>query len=75
MFPFGVLASIVVLFVCFVDDDGERFGQAWTELFVVGDVETVVVRMVREPAVGFTGSGVGVAAAGCRGGTPGLMEA
>lgn len=44
--------------MCFADDGGEGFCQAWAELFVVGDVEACVERLARESAVGVAGLGV-----------------
>lgn len=51
MFPFGFLPSVVAVFMRFSDDGGERFGQTWADLFVVGDVEPGVERLVRESVV------------------------
>ena len=58
MFPFGLLACGGL-----VDDRLERFREAWAELLVVGDLQPVVERLVREPAVtvvGVRASAVGV---------------
>ncbi|MFT3968734.1 MAG: hypothetical protein QM695_00260 [Micropruina sp.] len=50
--------------MCLTDDGGERLGQAWAELFVVGDVEPGVERLAGEPAVGVAGSGVSMVRVG-----------
>ena len=54
VFPFRFLTFIAAR-VGFAEDRRERLGEAWAELFVVGDVEACVERLVREPAVGVAG--------------------
>ncbi|MEJ1092301.1 hypothetical protein [Microbacterium istanbulense] len=58
MFPFRFLAFVAAV-VCFAEDRGERFGESWAELFVVGDVQARVERLVCEPPVGIAGVLVG----------------
>jgi len=59
-----LLAVIAAAFVSFADDRGERLGEAWAELFVVGDVEPGVEGLVRESAVAVVGVLVGVVCVG-----------
>ncbi|WP_048549891.1 hypothetical protein [Nostocoides japonicum] len=64
MFVFRPLSFVVAVLVCFADDGGEWLRESRAELFVVGDVEPGVERLVRQPAVGVAGSGVGVVRVG-----------
>ncbi|MGO2151902.1 MAG: hypothetical protein ACTH32_12005 [Microbacterium gubbeenense] len=63
MFPFRFLAFVAAL-VRFAEDRRERFGQRGTELFVVGDVEARVERLVRESPVSVSGARVGTVRVG-----------
>ncbi|MGO1809094.1 MAG: hypothetical protein ACTHZN_00695 [Canibacter sp.] len=58
MFPFRFLAFVAAV-IGFAEDRGERLRECRAELFVVGDVEPGVERLVREPAVGVAGVLVG----------------
>lgn len=60
VFVFRFVAFVLPAFVCFADDGGEGFSEPGASLFVVGDVESGVEGLVREPTVGVSGSGVGV---------------
>ena len=46
---------LVAAVVCFAKDGGERLRERGAELFVVGDVQARVERLVRNPAVGVAG--------------------
>ncbi|WP_287270748.1 hypothetical protein [Microbacterium sp.] len=59
VFPFGLLGR-----VRFVEHGGEGFGEGRAELLVVGDVEAVVERLVRQPPVAVVGVLVGVVCVG-----------
>ncbi|WP_453976205.1 hypothetical protein [Brevibacterium pityocampae] len=63
MFPFRFLAFVAAV-VCFAEDRGERLGERGAELFVVGDVEARVERLVRDPAVSVAGVLVGAVCVG-----------
>ncbi|WP_241742579.1 hypothetical protein [Microbacterium lacticum] len=63
MFPFGFLAFVAAV-VCLTEDRGEGFGEVWPELFVVGDVEAGVERLVRQSPIGITGVRVGAVRVG-----------
>ncbi|MGJ0204494.1 hypothetical protein [Leucobacter sp. gxy201] len=58
MFPFRFLAFVATV-VGFAQDRREGLRERRAELFVVGDVEPGVERLVREPAVGVAGVQVG----------------
>lgn len=64
VFPQGFLSVHAVAVVGFAEDGGEGLGEAWAELFVVGDVQACVERLVREPPVGISRSGVGAVRVG-----------
>ncbi len=51
VFPFRFLTFVAAV-VCFAKDGGERLCERGAELFVVGDVQARVERMVRQPPVG-----------------------
>lgn len=59
-----MLRVVIVSVGAFADDGGERLGQPWAELFIVGDVEAGVEGLVRQSAVGVAGAGVGVVRVG-----------
>ncbi len=63
MLPFGCLAFVAVR-VYFAEDRSERFSEVWAQLFVVGDVQAPVERLVRQPPVGVAGVRVGAVRVG-----------
>ena len=63
MFPFGFLAFITAV-VRLAEDRRERLGEAWPELFVVGDLQPVVEGLARQSPVPVVGVRVGVVSVG-----------
>ena len=63
VFPFRFLAFVSAV-VCFAEDGREGLSEPRAELFVVGDVEPRVERLVREPPVGVARVRVGTVGVG-----------